>query len=262
MMEAMSALAGSAEAWYQDQRMFHDIDLRGLLPSIHVPTVILAREASKLFRIESARFLAERLPEARIVEFEGPDSLPWVGDSDLVLDEIQEFMTGERRAPDASRALATVVFTDIVDSTGHATRMGDAGWSALLERHNTCVREELTRFDGIEVDTAGDGFLATFDGPARAVTCARSIVERVQEMNLEVRAGVHTGEVERVGGEVRGIAVHVGARVMALAGPSEVLVTSTVKDLTAGSGLLFEDAGEHALKGVPDVWRLYRVSGA
>ena len=262
MMEALSALAGSAEAWYQDQRMFHDIDLCGLLPSIRVPTLILTREASRLFRIESTRFLAERLPEARVVEFEGPDSLPWVGDSEPVLEEIEEFLTGQRRAPDARRALATVVFTDIVDSTGHATRLGDAGWSALLERHNARVRAELIRFDGVEVDTAGDGFLATFDGPARAVTCARSIAEGVRELNLEIRAGVHTGEVERLGGDVRGIAVHVGARVMALAGPSEVLVTSTVKDLTAGSGVVFEDAGEHELKGVEEPWHLYRVVGA
>jgi class 3 adenylate cyclase len=260
-MEALSALAGSAEAWYQDQRMFFDIDLRDLLTSIHVPTLLLAREASTLLRIESSRFLAERLPDARLVEFEGRDALPWVGDADAVLDEIQEFMTGVRRAPDPSRALSTIVFTDIVDSTGHAARLGDAGWGELLEHHYRDVREALTRFGGVEIDTAGDGFLATFDGPARAVRCARSITDAIRELGLEVRAGVHTGEVERAGKEIRGIAVHVGARVMAFARPSEVVVTSTVKDLTAGSGLAFEDAGEHELKGVPDRWRLYRVAG-
>jgi class 3 adenylate cyclase len=178
-----------------------------------------------------------------------------------VLDEIQEFMTGERRRPDPGRALATVLFTDIVDSTRRAAELGDAEWLALLERHDTLVREELAAHDGVEVDTAGDGFFATFDGPARAVRCALTIGERIRELGLEVRAGVHTGEVERAGKQVRGIAVHIGARVSAVAG-DEVLVTSTVKDLTAGSGLTFEDAGEHDLKGVPGRWRLYRVSGA
>jgi class 3 adenylate cyclase len=259
--EAMSALAGTAEAWYQDQLMFTGIDLRGLLPSIHVPTLLLTRANANLFHIESARFLAERLPEARLVELDGPDSIPWVGDADAVLVEIEEFMTGMRRAPDASRALATVLFTDIVDSTRRAAELGDAEWHHLIEQHHERVRGELAEHGGVEVDTAGDGFLATFDGPARAVRCACAISERVREVGLEIRAGVHTGEVERAGKEVRGIAVHIGARVGALAHANEVLATSTVKDLTAGSGLTFEDAGEHELKGVPDRWHLYRVVG-
>jgi class 3 adenylate cyclase len=182
-----------------------------------------------------------------------------VGDADVVLEAIEEYMTGARSTPDTSRALTTVMFTDIVDSTGHAARTGDAAWGDLLERHHGVVREELERFGGFEIDTAGDGFFATFNGPARAVRCARAIASGVSTFGIEVRAGVHTGEVERSGTDVRGIAVHVGARVMSLAGPSEVLVSSTVKDLTAGSGLIFEDAGVHELKGVPDPWRLYRA---
>ena len=261
LIEGLSALAGSAEAWYQDQRMFFGIDLSDLLPSIHVPTLLLAREGASLFHIESSRLLAERLPDARLVELEGRDSFPWVGDADAVLDEIEEFMTGTRRAPDTSRALATVLFTDIVDSTRRAAELGDARWHDLVEEHHVRVRQELAEHGGVEVDVAGDGFLATFDGPARAVRCACSIGERLRDVGLEVRVGVHTGEVERVGKEIRGIAVHIGARVGSLAAANEVLATSTVKDLTAGSGLTFEDAGEHELKGVPDRWHLYRVVG-
>lgn len=258
-MEALSALCGSAETWYQDQRVFFGVDLRDLLPSIHVPTLVIGRTGSSLFHIESSRFLADRMPEARLVELPGNDALPWVGNADAVLAEIEEFMIGTRAAPDASRALSTLLFTDIVDSTGHAARIGDAAWGELLARHHRIVREELARFGGVEVDTAGDGFFATFDGPARAVHCACAIGRRVEDLDLAVRAGIHTGEVERSGNDVRGIAVHVGARVAAMAGPSEVLVSSTVRDLTAGSGLVFDEAGEHELKGVPDRWRLYRV---
>ena len=258
-IEALSALAGSVEAWYQDQRMFFDLDLRDLVSSIHVPTLLLGRRDSTMLRIESSRYLADRLPDATLVELDGADSLPWVGDADAVLDEIEEFMTGTRTTADASRALSTLMFTDIVGSTEHAVRLGDSEWGQLLERHHQVVREELTRWGGAEIDTAGDGFLASFDGPARAVRCARSISERVERLGLSIRAGVHTGEIERAGKDIRGIALHVGARVMALAGPSEVLVSSTVRDLTAGSGIVFEDAGDHELKGVPDRWRLYRV---
>jgi class 3 adenylate cyclase len=261
VMEALSALAGTVEAWYQDQRMFSELDLRDLLPSIRVPTLVLCRTGTKALPVESSRFIAERIPEARLVELDGADAFPWIGDADAVLDEIQEFMTGERRTPDPGRALATVMFTDIVDSTRRAAELGDAEWLALLERHDMLVREELAAHDGVEVDTAGDGFFATFDGPARAVRCALEIGERIRELGLEVRAGVHTGEVERAGKQVRGIAVHIGARVSAVAGANEVLVTSTVKDLAAGSGLTFADAGEHELKGVPGTWRLYRVTG-
>ena len=259
LIEALSALGGSAEAWYQDQKVFTGVDLRDLLPSIRVPTLVLARTASRLQRIESARFLAERLPSAELVELDGADSLPFVGDSDAVLQEIERFVVGARPAVDPRRALATVLFTDIVDSTKRAAAMGDAAWGELLHRHNTIVREELRRFGGREIETTGDGFFATFDGPARAVNGARSIAKRVEEVGLAIRAGVHTGEIELAGNERHGIAVHVGARVAALAGPSEILVTRTVKDLTAGSDLAFADAGEHDLKGVPDRWHLYRL---
>jgi class 3 adenylate cyclase len=261
LMEAVSALGGSAEAWYQDQRMFYGVDLRDLVPSVRVPTLILGRTGTRrMYRIESARYLAEHMPDATLMELEGRDVLPYVGDRDAVLEAIQGFTTGSRQAPDARRALATVMFTDIVGSTQRAALLGDAGWSQLLAEHNEVVRDELQRFDGVEVDTTGDGFLATFDGPARAVRCAAAIAERTRSIGIEIRAGVHTGEVEREGKDVRGIAVHAGARVMALAGPSEVLVSSTVRDLTAGSGLVFEDAGEHELRGVPDLWSLYRVA--
>jgi class 3 adenylate cyclase/pimeloyl-ACP methyl ester carboxylesterase len=259
LVEALSALGGSAEAWYQDQRVFHGVDLRDLLPSIHVPTLVLARPASRQNQVRSARFLAEHLPNASLVELEGADGLPFVGDADAVLDEIERFVVGSRPAGDPRRALATVLFTDIVDSTKRAVDLGDAAWAALLQRHNAIAREELGRFGGLEIDTTGDGFFATFDGPARAVSCARSMTARVQELGLAIRAGIHTGEIERAGNQRHGVAVHVGARVAALAGPSEILVTSTVKDLTAGAGLVFADAGEHALKGVPEPWHLYRL---
>jgi class 3 adenylate cyclase len=258
-IEALSALAGSVEAWYQDQQLFFGVDLRDLLSAVRPPALILGRSGTRMYRIESSRFLAERLPDARLLEFEGADALPWVGDADAVLDAIEEFVTGTKRPPDASRTLATVLFTDIVRSTEHAAAAGDAAWRELLERHHALVREELSRFGGTEVDTAGDGFFATFDGPARAARCALTIVEQVRALGIQVRAGVHAGEVEHAGRDVRGIAVHVGARVTSLAGPSEVLVSSTVKDLATGSGLTFVDVGEHELKGVPGRWRLYRV---
>ena len=258
--EALSALAGSAETWYQDQRMFYEVDLRPLLPSIRTPTLILGRsDVRALSRIESARFLADRLPDARIVELDGDDALPWVGDADAVLNEIQEFMTGDRETPSPDRVLMTVLFTDIVESTKRAAEVGDQAWQRLMDRHDDTIRTLLLRHRGREIDTAGDGFLATFDGAARAITCAREIATSVRSLGLEVRAGCHTGEVELAGNGVRGIAVHIGARVAAVASPSEVLVSQTVKDLVAGSGLVFEDAGEHELKGVPDRWHLYRV---
>jgi class 3 adenylate cyclase len=261
MMEALSAIAGSGEAWYQDQQLFHGLDLRDLLPSIRVPTLVMTRRELRLYPLESSEFLAERLPEARLVVLEGSDVFPWIGDADSVLAEVEEFLTGRRAVPDATRSLSTVLFTDLVDSTGHAARLGDAAWRRLLAEHHAAVREVLTRWEGVEVDTAGDGFFATFDGPARAVRCVVEIVRNVADLGIEVRAGVHTGEVERSDKQVQGIAVHVGARVAAIAKPSEVLVTSTVRDLVAGSGLAFEEAGEHELKGVPDRWRLYRVVG-
>jgi pimeloyl-ACP methyl ester carboxylesterase len=238
-------------------RMWWETDIRGVLPAISVPSLILWRSGSPW--AQESRYLAERLPGAKAVEIEGPDHVPWAGDTEPFLSEIEEFVTGTRPPVEPDRVLATVLFTDIVGSTERAAAMGDARWRELLEAHHTVIRAELERSRGREIDTAGDGFLATFDGPARAVRCALAVMPLVRGLGLEVRAGAHTGEIELHGDSVAGLAIHIGARVAALAGPSEVLVSSTVKDLTAGSGLTFEDAGEHELKGVPDRWRLYRV---
>ena len=241
------------------ERLWHQIDVRPVLPTIRVPTLVVHRADDVIEYVDAGRDMARRIPGARFVELPGGDHAPWAGDQDQVLDEIEEFFTGVRRGSVADRVLATVLFTDIVGSTERAAALGDAAWNVLLEDHNDAVRRQLATFRGDEVDTAGDGFLATFDGPARAVECGRAIASSVRELGIEVRAGIHTGEIERGEGHVRGIAVHIGARVMSLASPSEVLVSQTVKDLVAGSGLVFEDAGEHELKGVPDRWRLYRV---
>jgi pimeloyl-ACP methyl ester carboxylesterase len=238
--------------------MNSQIDIREVLPSISVPTLVLHRSGDRDSRAEEGRYIAERIPGARFVELAGDVHVPLV-DPDQVLDEVEEFVTGRRPAPDPDRVLATVLFTDIVGATDRAAAMGDRGWRELLDRHHALVRRELDRFQGREVDTAGDGFLATFDGPARAIRCAHSIREAVRGLGLEIRAGLHTGECELAGEQVRGIAVHTGARVAALASPSEVLVSSTVKDLVAGSGIEFEDRGTHQLKGVPGEWRLYAV---
>ena len=194
----------------------------------------------------------------RIVELDGADSHPFhVGNFAEILDRVEDFVTGELVPVESLRRLATVLFTDIVGSTDHASLLGDTRWREMLETHNTVLRSQLDRFRGTEVNTAGDGFLATFDGPARAIQCAREIGHQVRQLGLEVRAGVHTGEIERMGDDVAGIAVHIGARIAGLAGPSEVLVSRTVKDLVAGSGIVFEDRGEQALKGVPDKWQVY-----
>lgn len=204
--------------------------------------------------------MAEHIPDAKLVELEGVDHLPFVGDSQAVADEIQEFLTGVRSPPESDRVLATVLFTDIVGSTQRAAELGDREWTDLLGRHHRVVRRHLQRFRGRDVDTAGDGFLATFDGPARAIKCAVAIGEEIRGLGMEIRAGLHTGEVELVGSDVRGIAVHIGARVAALAGPGEVLVSNTVRDLVAGSGIDFEDRGSHTLKGVPGEWDVLAVA--
>ena len=256
---ALSALSGSAEAWYQDMRMFNSIDLRDVVPAITTPTLLLGRRTRWGDHIESGRWLEDAMPNARFVELDGADKFPWVGDQDAVLEEIQEFLTGDRTPPQQDRVLATVMFTDIVGSTEKAAQIGDRAWRELVEKHDDIVRRLLIPHRGREIDTAGDGFLATFDGPARAVECAGEIATAIQALGISIRAGCHTGEVEPAGSGVRGIAVHIGARIAARAGPGEVLVSSTVRDLVAGSGLEFEDAGEHELKGVPDRWRLYRV---
>jgi class 3 adenylate cyclase len=203
--------------------------------------------------------MAEHIQGAKYVELPGEDHFPWTGDADAVLDEVEEFLTGARHGPELDRMLATVLFTDIVGSTERAVELGDRQWQELLEHHHRLARSELKRFRGREVDTAGDGFFATFDGPARAIRSACAIQEAVAKIGLTIRVGLHTGECEVMGDKVGGIAVHIGARVMEKAGPGEVVVSSTVKDLVAGSGLQFNDRGEHALKGIPDKWRLFIV---
>lgn len=209
--------------------------------------------------VERSRYAARSIPGARFVEVPGTDHLPFLGDQGALLDEIQEFLTGGRPAPETDRILATVLFTDIVGSTELAARLGDRRWSELLVGHHAVVREQLARFRGREIDTAGDGFMASFDGPARAIRCAMAIVERVRVLGIEVRAGVHTGECQVVGDRLAGIAVHIAARVCDLAASGEVLTSGTVHDLVAGSGITFEDGGIHELRGVPEEWRLYRV---
>ncbi|HET8653280.1 MAG TPA: adenylate/guanylate cyclase domain-containing protein [Gaiellaceae bacterium] len=235
------------------------IDVRGVLASIHVPTLVLHRTGDRDSRPEEGRYIAERIPGAHFVELEGEDHAPWF-QTDQILDEVEEFLTGVRPHPSLDRVLATVLFTDIVGSTERAAALGDRGWADVLGRHDAVVRRQLERFRGREVDTAGDGFLATFDGPARGIACAAAIRDGVRALGLDIRAGLHTGECHLNGNEVRGIAVHTAARVQAAAEPGQVLVTGTVRDLVAGSGLAFEDRGVHELKGVPGEWRLYAVS--
>jgi class 3 adenylate cyclase len=236
------------------------IDIREILPTIQVPTLVMHRTGDRDSKVDEGRYITERIPGARFVELSGDDHVPWI-DADQVVDEIEEFATGVRPAPESDRVLATVLFTDLVESTKRAAELGDRRWRELLEAHNATVRSELARFRGREVDTAGDGFLATFDGPARAIRAACAIRDGVRRLGLELRAGLHTGECELADGKVRGIAVHTGARVAAEAGPGEVLVSSTVRDLVAGSGIAFHERGEHELKGVPGRWRLYSVVG-
>jgi len=238
------------------------IDVRSILPTIQIPTLVIQRVDDVYRNPGHSRYLAAHIAGAKLVELPGVDHLPYVGDSDAILDEVQEFLTGVRPPPGHDRVLATVLFTDIVGSTERASALGDRAWKELLQRHHVLVRQELARFRGQEVDTTGDGFLAAFDGPARAVRCAQAIVEAVRAIGVEVRAGVHTGEVELMGERVGGIAVHIGARVAAIAAPSQVLVSSTVKDLVVGSGIEFEDRGAHALKGVPGEWRLFALLSA
>jgi pimeloyl-ACP methyl ester carboxylesterase len=249
-----SASPGAAVAL---AKMNTEIDVREVLPSIQAPTLVMQRQGDNDVHIEEARYIASRIPGARLLELEGDDHVPWIGNSDTVLDAIEEFLTGERRAPEPDRVLATVLFTDIVGSTERAAAVGDHRWRELLQQHHAAVRRSLDRHRGREVDTAGDGFFATFDGPARAVRAGLDAIDGVRGLGLEIRAGVHTGEVEVMGEGLGGIAVHIGARVAAMAGAGEVLVSSTVKDLVAGSGLTFDDRGERTLKGVPGTWHVY-----
>jgi class 3 adenylate cyclase len=237
-------------------------DVRPLLSQIRVPTLVLQREAvsAPFLEVGHGRYLGEHIPGAKYVELPGSDALYWVGNTRELLDEIEEFVTGARGGSGAERILATILFTDIVGSTDRAAQLGDQRWSDLLDRHDQSVRTQIARFRGREVNTVGDGFVATFDSPSRAIECARAIRESVKALDLGVRVGIHTGEIEVRGNDIAGLAVHIGARVSGQAGPGEVLVSGAVPPLLAGSGIAFEDRGEHTLKGVPGTWRLYAVA--
>jgi class 3 adenylate cyclase/esterase/lipase len=243
------------------QKMNTMVDVRDVLPTIQVPTVVMHRTDDRDANVAEGRYIASHIPGARFVEFPGADHSWWTQDRDAILDELEELVTGTRPVPHSNRVLATVLVTDIVGSTERALALGDQSWVELLERHHVTVRRELERFRGLEVDTAGDGFLATFDGPARAIRCAVAIRHAVHALGLELRIGIHTGECELLGDKVAGIAVHTGARIAALAAPSEMLVSATVRDLVSGSGILFEDRGQHELKGVGER-RIYAVASA
>ncbi len=258
-----SVSPGSAAAYY---RMNLDVDVCDVLPLIRVPTLVMHRTHVEGPDIRSGRYLAEHIPGSRLVELPGRDFAPQIGDSDRLFAELESFLKevveGAPWAAEPDRVLATVLFTDIVGATARAAELGDRAWRQLLQRHHDAVRSQLGRFRGKEMDTAGDGFFATFDGPARAVVCACAIREAVRELGIEVRAGLHTGECELVDGKAGGIAVHIGARVASVANAGDVLVSRTVKDLVAGSGIEFEARGEQTLKGVPEAWHLYAVTNA
>jgi pimeloyl-ACP methyl ester carboxylesterase len=234
------------------------IDVRAVLPSIRVPTLVLHRSGDRDASVDEGRYLAERIPDARFVELPGRDHVPWI-DGDQIVDEVEEFLTGVRGRDRVQRRLATIMFIDIVASTDLVVRLGDAEWRALLERHNASVRRILPRYDGREVSTAGDGLLAVFDGPARAIRCGCELVDSAGGLGLQLRVGIHTGECEMIGDDVAGIAVHIAARVASKAEPSEVLVSRTLRDIVAGSGLEFGDGRTRVLKGVPGEWQLFAV---
>jgi len=245
------------------RHMLQQLDVRHVLPSIRVPTLVISRRDNRLVEAVHGRYLGDNIPSARFLEVEGDDYFPFIGNNaDLILDEVEGFLTGSRPTSGQDRMLATILVTDIVESTARASAMGDGAWRDVLERHHALVRRELERFRGTEIDTAGDGFLVTFDGPARAIRCAVAVRDGVRALELEIRAGLHTGEVELAKDDVRGIAVHTAARVAGEAGPSEDLVSSTVRDLVAGSGSAFRDRGAHELNGVPEAWRLFEVTAA
>jgi class 3 adenylate cyclase len=242
-------------------KLIGEFDVRDVLPSIRVPTLVMHRRDDSFIKIEHSRYIAQQIPGARYVELEGGDNMFSLGDSEALLGEIEEHLTGARHEHEADRMLATVLFTDICDSTRRAAEMGDRGWRFLLERHDALFRQALDRHRGREVKRTGDGFLATFDGPARAIRCAASVAEAMGSLGIEVRAGLHTGELEVMDGDdLGGLAVHIAARVLDQASPSEVLVSGTVKDLVVGSGIDFQDRGQHELRGVPGEWRLFAVS--
>jgi pimeloyl-ACP methyl ester carboxylesterase len=239
--------------------LYREMDVRAILPAIDVPTLVLHRAGDRMVSAAQGRYLAESIPGARYVELPGEDHLPFASDLDEVLEEVEEFLVGSRGATESERALATILFTDIVGSTEKAAELGDRGWRQLLERHDAAVRRQLSLHRGREVKTMGDGFLATFDGPARAIHCAAAVRDEIASLGIEVRAGIHTGEVELIGDDVGGMAVNIGARIGALAGAGEVLVSSTVRELVVGSGLEFADRGVQTLKGAPGEWRLFAI---
>ncbi|MFQ5968266.1 MAG: adenylate/guanylate cyclase domain-containing protein [Acidimicrobiia bacterium] len=242
-------------------RWYSQVDLRSILGNINVPTLVISRRDATYHRPGHSRYLAEHIADAKLVELPGGDTSPfWMADPEPVLDEIEEFLTGVRARPVSDRTLATVMFTDIVDSTGHAARMGDQQWLDLLGRHDQLTREYLDRYRGTERETRGDGFLVTFDGPTRAVTCAAELQRAMPELGIEIRAGLHTGEVELSGEDIGGLAVHIAARVIDAERETGVMVSSTVKDLVVGSGIEFDSKGSHQLKGVPGEWQLYAVA--
>jgi class 3 adenylate cyclase/pimeloyl-ACP methyl ester carboxylesterase len=251
-----SASPGTAAALF---RMNTDIDIRAVLPTISVPTLVLHRVGDRDANIEEGRWIAAQIPGARFVELPGDDHIPWVGHADMVVDFVEEFLTGTHGPSDLDRVLASVLFTDIVGSTEIASTIGDKRWRDLLERHDTLTRAYVERYRGRVIKSTGDGALSVFDGPGRSVHCAMALSESLSALGISIRAGIHTGEIEQRGGDVGGIAVHIAARVQALAGPGEVLVSRTVTDLISGSGLDFIDRGEHQLKGVPGTWRAYAV---
>jgi len=255
-LERLSGSPGSMRAMLQWNL---DIDIRSILPVIRVPTLVLHRVDDALVEVECGRYLAAHIPGAKYVELPGSEHYAFIGDVDGLVDEVEEFLTGTRTMPASDRVLATVLTTDIVDSTTQAASMGDRRWHALLDQHYALIRERLRSFHGREIKTTGDGILATFDGPARAIRCAVAVRDASRDLGLEIRAGLHTGEVEVMGEDIGGIAVHIGQRVSSLARAGEVLVSRTVVDLMAGSQTQFTDRGEHELKGVTGAWRLFSV---
>jgi class 3 adenylate cyclase len=255
--ERLSLTPGSV---YWEAMRFAETDVRGVLSSIHLPALVLHRARDPEEPVAAGRHLTSHIPRATFVELDGEDHFPWAGDQGSVLRALEAFLaTTKAEVAELDRVLATVLFTDIVDSTATAAELGDAAWSELLKRHNALVRAVLAEYRGREVNTTGDGFVASFDGPLRGIRCAQEVIRGLSSLGIDIRAGLHTGEVEHVGDQLAGIAVHAAARVAGLAQPSEVLVSQTVKDLVVGSGLVFEDRGVHELRGVPGEWRLYSV---
>ncbi len=240
-------------------KMNTQIDITNVLPTIHVPTLVIHRTGDRDSNVEEGRWLADRIPRAQFKELPGDDHFPWVGDQDAIISEIQEFLTGVRPVFEESRFLATIMFTDIVGSTQAAQKVGDQAWKSILDRHDRICEDSIHRFRGRLVKQTGDGVLATFDGPGRGIACAKEILDRVRELGLEIRSGLHTGECEIRGEDTVGVAVHLAARVSALAGPGELLVSRTVRDLVAGSGIKFEDRGTHELRGLSEEWHLFAV---